>query len=106
MPTPYQTLSWLGGLALCSHKTNNSCRLGLEQGLNTQVCTLKYICSYYYTYSLSVVPSIRFSHIKLFTVCVQAPDWNEEMQTARDLPQTNLEERLQREKALLQVHTL
>lgn len=37
--------------------------------------------------------------------CIQAPDWNEEMQTARDLPQTTLEERLQREKALLQVHT-
>lgn len=43
----------------------------------------------------------------LLTVCgcIQAPDWNEEMQTARDLPQTTLEERLQREKALLQVHT-
>ncbi|XP_060787762.1 clustered mitochondria protein homolog isoform X2 [Neoarius graeffei] len=35
----------------------------------------------------------------------QAPDWNEEMQTARDLPQTTLEERLQREKALLQVNS-
>lgn len=35
----------------------------------------------------------------------QAPDWNEEMQTARDLPQNTLEERLQREKALLQVNS-
>ncbi|XP_076859579.1 clustered mitochondria protein homolog [Brachyhypopomus gauderio] len=35
----------------------------------------------------------------------QAPDWNEELQAARDLPQTTLEERLQREKALLQVNS-
>ncbi|KAK3540557.1 hypothetical protein QTP70_034305 [Hemibagrus guttatus] len=70
MSTPYHTMSWLGGSALYSHKTNHGCRLGLEQGLNNQ-----------------------------------APDWNEEMQTARDLPQTTLEERLQREKALLQVNS-
>ncbi|KAF7695207.1 clustered mitochondria protein homolog [Silurus meridionalis] len=70
MSTPYHTMSWLGGSALYSHKTNHSCRLGLEQGLNAQ-----------------------------------APDWNEEMQTARDLPQTTLEERLQREKTLLQVNS-
>ncbi|XP_026766552.3 clustered mitochondria protein homolog [Pangasianodon hypophthalmus] len=70
MSTPYRTMSWLGGSALYSHKTNHSCRLGLEQGFNSQ-----------------------------------APDWNEEMQTARDLPQTTLEERLQREKALLQVNS-
>ncbi|XP_036434727.1 clustered mitochondria protein homolog [Colossoma macropomum] len=70
MSTPYPTLSWLGGTALHSHKINYSCRLGLEQGLNTQ-----------------------------------APDWNEEMQAARDLPQTTLEERLQRDKALLQVNS-
>ncbi|XP_027022642.2 clustered mitochondria protein homolog [Tachysurus fulvidraco] len=70
MSTPYHTMSWLGGSALYSHKTNHGCRLGLEQGLNNQ-----------------------------------APDWNEEIQTARDLPQTTLEERLQREKALLQVNS-
>lgn len=35
----------------------------------------------------------------------QAPDWNEELQTARDLPQGSLEERLQRDKALLQVNS-
>ncbi|XP_066499903.1 clustered mitochondria protein homolog [Hoplias malabaricus] len=70
MSTPYRTLSWLGGQALHSHKSNYSCRLGLEHGLNTQ-----------------------------------APDWNEEMQAARDLPQTTLEERLQRDKALLQVNS-
>ncbi|KAI4884306.1 hypothetical protein NFI96_025726, partial [Prochilodus magdalenae] len=70
MSTPYHTLSWLGGSAVHSHKPNYSCRLGLEQGLNTQ-----------------------------------APDWNEEMQAARDLPQTTLEERLQRDKALLQVNS-
>ncbi|KAF5905344.1 clustered mitochondria protein, partial [Clarias magur] len=70
MSTPYRTMSWLGGSALYSHKSNHSCRLGLEQGLNNQ-----------------------------------SPDWNEEMQTARDLPQSSLEERLQREKALLQVNS-
>ncbi|XP_061624091.1 clustered mitochondria protein homolog isoform X1 [Phyllopteryx taeniolatus] len=35
----------------------------------------------------------------------QAPDWNEELQAARDRPQTSLEERLQRERALLQVNS-
>ncbi|KAM9359844.1 clustered mitochondria protein homolog [Symphorus nematophorus] len=35
----------------------------------------------------------------------QAPDWNEEMQAARDLPLSSLEERLQRDKALLQVNS-
>uniref|UniRef100_A0A6Q2XTC5 Clu domain-containing protein n=1 Tax=Esox lucius TaxID=8010 RepID=A0A6Q2XTC5_ESOLU len=35
----------------------------------------------------------------------QAPDWNEELQAARDLPQRNLEERLQRDRALLQVNS-
>ncbi|XP_059379342.1 clustered mitochondria protein homolog isoform X2 [Carassius carassius] len=36
---------------------------------------------------------------------VQAPDWNKELQTARDLPQRSLEERLQRDRALLQVNS-
>ncbi|XP_042343829.1 clustered mitochondria protein homolog [Plectropomus leopardus] len=35
----------------------------------------------------------------------QAPDWNEELQAARDLPQSSLEERLQRDRALLQVNS-
>ncbi|XP_074494222.1 clustered mitochondria protein homolog [Sebastes fasciatus] len=35
----------------------------------------------------------------------QAPDWNEELQVARDLPQGSLEERLQRDRALLQVNS-
>lgn len=37
-------------------------------------------------------------------VYTQAPDWNEELQTARDLPQGSLEERLQRDKTILQVN--
>ncbi|KAM3610958.1 uncharacterized protein V6R79_011205 [Siganus canaliculatus] len=35
----------------------------------------------------------------------QAPDWNEELQAARDLPRGTLEERLQRDKAMLQVNS-
>ncbi|XP_049907229.1 clustered mitochondria protein homolog [Epinephelus moara] len=35
----------------------------------------------------------------------QTPDWNEELQVARNLPQGSLEERLQRERALLQVNS-
>ncbi|XP_046871275.1 clustered mitochondria protein homolog [Hypomesus transpacificus] len=35
----------------------------------------------------------------------QSPDWNEELQLARDLPQGSLEERLQRDRALLQVNS-
>ncbi|XP_073766979.1 clustered mitochondria protein homolog [Danio rerio] len=34
----------------------------------------------------------------------QAPDWNKELQAARDLPQRSLEERLTRDRALLQVN--
>ncbi|TKS78790.1 Clustered mitochondria protein -like protein [Collichthys lucidus] len=35
----------------------------------------------------------------------QAPDWNEELQTARDLPHGSLEERLQRDRAVLQINS-
>ncbi|CAL8347888.1 unnamed protein product [Lota lota] len=35
----------------------------------------------------------------------QAPDWNEELQAARDLPQGSLEERLWRDRTLLQVNS-
>ncbi|KAI3372888.1 hypothetical protein L3Q82_023340, partial [Scortum barcoo] len=35
----------------------------------------------------------------------QAPDWNEELQAAKDLPLGSLEERLQRDRALLQVNS-
>ncbi|XP_068594440.1 clustered mitochondria protein homolog [Brachionichthys hirsutus] len=35
----------------------------------------------------------------------QAPDWNEELQVARDLPLRTVEERLQRDRALLQVNS-
>ncbi|XP_041854801.1 clustered mitochondria protein homolog isoform X2 [Melanotaenia boesemani] len=35
----------------------------------------------------------------------QVPDWNEELQAARDLPQGSLEERLQRDRTLLQVNS-
>lgn len=35
----------------------------------------------------------------------RAPDWNEELQAARDLPQRSLEERLHRDRALLQVNS-
>ncbi|XP_068166681.1 clustered mitochondria protein homolog isoform X2 [Antennarius striatus] len=35
----------------------------------------------------------------------QAPDWNEELQVARDLPVRTLEEKLQRDRALLQVNS-
>ncbi|CAN9513275.1 unnamed protein product [Ophioblennius macclurei] len=35
----------------------------------------------------------------------QAPDWNEELQAARDLPARTLEERLHRDRALLQINS-
>ncbi|AWP07003.1 putative clustered mitochondria protein -like [Scophthalmus maximus] len=35
----------------------------------------------------------------------QTPDWNEELQAARDLPQGSLEERLQKDRTLLQVNS-
>ncbi|CAJ1068847.1 clustered mitochondria protein homolog isoform X2 [Xyrichtys novacula] len=35
----------------------------------------------------------------------QAPDWNEELQAARDLPVNSLEERLHKDRALLQVNS-
>ncbi|KAJ8285626.1 hypothetical protein GJAV_G00029030 [Gymnothorax javanicus] len=35
----------------------------------------------------------------------QAPDWNDELQAARDMPRRSIEERLQRDRALLQVNS-
>ncbi|XP_077377070.1 clustered mitochondria protein homolog isoform X2 [Festucalex cinctus] len=70
MPTPYQTLCWLGPPCATRTHKNTFSRLGVDdQPAN------------------------------------QAPDWNEELQAARDRPQTSLEERLQRERALLQVNS-
>ncbi|KAK7934067.1 hypothetical protein WMY93_004963 [Mugilogobius chulae] len=46
-----------------------------------------------------------FSRLGVDEQPAQVPDWNEELQTARDLPRGNLEERLQRDKALLQVNS-
>uniref|UniRef100_A0A3B4BB70 Clu domain-containing protein n=1 Tax=Periophthalmus magnuspinnatus TaxID=409849 RepID=A0A3B4BB70_9GOBI len=46
-----------------------------------------------------------FSRLGVDEQPAQAPDWNEELQAARDLPQGSLEERLQRDKALLQVNS-
>ncbi|XP_061906811.1 clustered mitochondria protein homolog [Entelurus aequoreus] len=70
MPTPYQTLCWLGPpCATRTHRKTFS-RLGVDE-----------------------------------QPASQAPDWNEELQAAKDLPQTNQEERLHREKALLQVNS-
>lgn len=46
-----------------------------------------------------------FSRLGVDEQPLQAPDWNEELQAARDLPQGSLEERLQRDKALLQVNS-
>ncbi|XP_057687398.1 clustered mitochondria protein homolog [Corythoichthys intestinalis] len=70
MPTPYQTLCWLGPPCATRTHKNTFSSLGVEdQPAN------------------------------------QAPDWNEELQVAKDRPQTTLEERLQRERALLQVNS-
>ncbi|XP_068994474.1 clustered mitochondria protein homolog [Embiotoca jacksoni] len=70
MPTPYNTLSWLGPPCTSRTHKNTFSRLGVDEHAATQ-----------------------------------ALDWNEELQAARDLPQGSLEERLQRDKALLQVNS-
>lgn len=36
----------------------------------------------------------------------QTRDWNEELQTTRELPRKNLPERLLRERAIFKVHTI
>lgn len=65
----------------------------------------------YHTLSWLGSPCVSRMHKNIFSQLgvdeqpAQAPDWNEELQAARDLPQGNLEERLQRDKALLQVNS-
>lgn len=51
--------------------------------------------------SILLLAVILITHAIVYT---QPPDWNEELQAARDLPQGSLEERLQRDKAVLQVN--
>ncbi|XP_072244123.1 clustered mitochondria protein homolog [Leuresthes tenuis] len=66
----------------------------------------------YHTLSWLGPPCTSRSHKNTFSrmgvdeqAATQVPDWNEELQAARDLPQGSLEERLQRDKALLQVNS-
>ncbi|KAM6931004.1 clustered mitochondria protein homolog [Xenentodon cancila] len=66
----------------------------------------------YHTLSWLGPPCASRAHKNLFSRLgvdeqaeTQAPDWNEELQAARDLPQGTLEERLQKDKALLQVNS-
>ena len=39
-------------------------------------------------------------------ICLQTRDWNEELQTTRELPRKNLPERLLRERAIFKVLSL
>ncbi|XP_051278786.1 clustered mitochondria protein homolog isoform X2 [Dicentrarchus labrax] len=66
----------------------------------------------YHTLSWLGPPCASRTHKKTFSRLgvdeqpeTQAPDWNEELQAARDLPLGSLEERLQRDRALLQVNS-
>lgn len=66
----------------------------------------------YHTISWLGPPCATRTHKNAFTrlgvddqAATQPPDWNEELQAARDLPQGSLEERLQRDKAVLQVNS-
>ncbi|XP_030592954.1 clustered mitochondria protein homolog [Archocentrus centrarchus] len=66
----------------------------------------------YHTLSWLGPPCATRTHKNTFSrlgvddqAATQAPDWNEELQAARDLPQGSLEERLQRDKAVLQVNS-
>lgn len=66
----------------------------------------------YHTLSWLGPPCVSRTHKNTFSrlglddqQTTQAPDWNEELQAARDLPMRSMEERLQREKALLQVNS-
>lgn len=45
------------------------------------------------------LPSIQF----FVLICLQTRDWNEELQTTRELPRKNLPERLLRERAIFKV---
>ncbi|XP_047447162.1 clustered mitochondria protein homolog [Mugil cephalus] len=66
----------------------------------------------YHTLSWLGPPCASRTHKNTFSrlgvdeqIATQAPDWNEELQAARDLPVGSLEERLQRDKALLQINS-
>ncbi|XP_076006816.1 clustered mitochondria protein homolog [Genypterus blacodes] len=66
----------------------------------------------YHTLSWLGPPCASRTHKNTFSrLCLdeqavtQAPDWNEELQAARDLPRGSMEERLQRDKVLLQVNS-
>ncbi|KAF3695848.1 Clustered mitochondria protein -like protein [Channa argus] len=66
----------------------------------------------YHTLSWLGPPCASRTHKNTFSrlgvdeqAAAQVPDWNEELQTAHDLPQGSLEERLQRDRTLLQVNS-
>uniref|UniRef100_A0A3P8U0B3 Si:ch211-166a6.5 n=1 Tax=Amphiprion percula TaxID=161767 RepID=A0A3P8U0B3_AMPPE len=77
-----------------------------------QQTPVKMIPTPYHTLSWLGPPCASRTHRNTFCrlgleeqAATQAPDWNEELQAARDLPQGSLEERLQRDRTLLQVNS-
>lgn len=104
---------------VCHSFTDLLCHISpaFKQTLTTlknrsQLPPIEVIPTPYHTLSWLGPPCASRTHKNTFSrlgvdeqPATQAPDWNEELQAARDLPQGSLEERLQRERALLQVNS-
>lgn len=89
-------MSWLGPSCASRIHKNAFTRLGVDEEPATQV-------NYNHT-AVAVNAVVDLNETKCNCVCnQQAPDWNEELQAARDLPVSSLEERLQRDRTMLQV---
>lgn len=78
----------------------------------SQLPTVEVMPTPYHTLSWLGPPCAARTHKNTFSrlgvddqPATQAPDWNEELQAARDLPQGSLEERLKRDRALLQINS-
>nr|XP_046243227.1 clustered mitochondria protein homolog [Scatophagus argus]XP_046243228.1 clustered mitochondria protein homolog [Scatophagus argus] len=78
----------------------------------SQLTPAEVMPTHYHTLSWLGPPCASRTHKNTFSrlavdnePATQAPDWNEELQAARDRPVGTLEERLQRDRALLQVNS-
>ncbi|XP_068559636.1 clustered mitochondria protein homolog [Cebidichthys violaceus] len=112
-PRPAQSSS------VCHSFTDLLCHISpaFKQTLTTlknraQLPTVEAMPTPYHTLSWLGPPCASRTHKNTFSrlgvdeqSATQAPDWNEELQAARNLPNGSLEERLQRDRALLQVNS-
>lgn len=105
--TPFQVYSWTApqvdhAMDCVRAEDAYTSRLGYEEHIPGQVRAPNPAANYQEKLkSFPILTSFNY-----LPTCLQTRDWNEELQTTRELPRKNLPERLLRERAIFKVMNL